>query len=63
MQTVLNSLSTKIRAYFLRWKQRDQTEKLKEEMNEEGPVREQIFEENITLKNLVNLMKEEGYGN
>jgi hypothetical protein len=29
--------------YFDRWKKRDLNEKLKEELNEEGPIREEIF--------------------
>ena len=30
-------------------------------MHTEGPVREEIFEDNIKLKNLKNFMKKEGY--
>ncbi len=30
-------------------------------MHNEGPVREQIFEERIVLKNYEDLMREEGY--
>jgi hypothetical protein len=30
-------------------------------MHSEGPVREEIFEERIVLKNYENLMREEGY--
>jgi hypothetical protein len=50
-----------VRVYFLRWKERDLNEQLKVELNEEGPVREQIFNHNIHFTNIISLMKQEGY--
>ena len=32
-------------------------------MHNEGPVREQVFEDRIMMKNYINLMGEEGYSN
>lgn len=47
--TMIRNWNNKLRAYFERWKQRDQNELMKIEMNEEGPIRDEIFEDNITF--------------
>jgi hypothetical protein len=59
--TVLHNVSNKLRVYFQRWKDSTAKSELSEEMHWEGPVREEIFEERINMKNLENLMREEGY--
>jgi hypothetical protein len=51
----------KMRVYFLKWKHNTEKDLLALEMHNEGPVREQIFEERINLKNLEKFMGEEGY--
>lgn len=50
-----------MRVYFQRWKDSTEKYQLNEEMHYEGPVREEIFEERIVLKNCENFMRDEGY--
>jgi hypothetical protein len=52
MHTVMQKVLHKVRAYFMRWKQSADGKTLAEELHDEGPIREQIFEDRIVLKNL-----------
>lgn len=43
------------------WKKGSDCKTLAKEMNEEGPIREQVFEERILLQNHKNFMSKEGF--
>ena len=51
----------KMRSYFIQWKEQSEKKTLIKELNEEGPVREQDFNYRSELRNIKDLMKEEGY--
>lgn len=59
--TIIHNLSNKTRAYFLRWKENADKTALIQELNDEGPVREQVFEHRQVLENCKNFMRDEGY--
>ena len=59
--TMIHHLSNKTRAYFLRWKETADKKALIQEIHEEGPVREQVFEQRQVLENCKNFMRDEGY--
>lgn len=59
--TILHSLGNKVRHFFLRWKDAAYERSTALEMHEEGPVREEVFEANVQLKNLKEFMAKEGY--
>lgn len=61
--SVMKAMNNKMRNYFLRWKHRLEEEKLKDEINDEGIVRDQILEGRVEMKNLENFLKSEGYNN
>ena len=42
--TIIHNLSNKARAYFLQWKEITNKLALAQELHEEGPVREEVFE-------------------
>ena len=45
---------------FRQWKQRTLDMRLTQELNEKGPVAEELFEARRLLKNLVDFMRSEG---
>jgi len=59
--TILFSIGNQVRHFFLKWKHQSNERSLAKEMNEEGPVREEVFEERIKYENLKCLLKDEGY--
>ena len=50
-----------LRDGFFRWKKYMEKEVLKQEMNETGPITEQVFEANRTIKNLTDFMRNENF--
>jgi hypothetical protein len=54
-------ISNKARTYFQRWKETAQKQTVIIELNEEGPVREEVFEQRQILENCKNFMRDEGY--
>jgi hypothetical protein len=59
--TVSKNLSNKTRQYFLKWKAQASFITLQEEIDGEGPVREQVFEQKQMLDNCKKFMMDEGY--
>lgn len=54
--TILHNLGNSMRAHFLKWKEWSQEQTLAIEMQEEGPIREEVLEAKIQLNNLKNFM-------
>jgi len=59
--TVMHCLSNKLRQYFTLWKQNLENENLVLEVKDEGPIREEVFDQRQVLENCKKLMKQEGY--
>jgi len=59
--TILLNIGNMVRFYFNNWKESANKASLSKEMHEEGPIREEIFEDKIVLSNIRDLMKSEGY--
>lgn len=62
MFAVIHNLSNKTRAYFQRWIENSAKIALHKEMHEEGPIREEVFEQRQLLENCKSFMRDEGYG-
>ena len=61
-KTVLSLNHVKhLRNYFVQWKHQAENYSLSIELYEEGPVREQDFNYKSELRNIKDMMKEEGY--
>lgn len=50
------NIGNKLRFFFTQWKNGSDERTLAKEMHEEGPVREEVFEQRILFSNLVDLM-------
>lgn len=61
--TILHNIGNKMRHFFLKWRDMSNERTLALEMHEEGPVRAEVFEAKVTLKNLKAFMSTEGYDN
>ena len=59
--TVIHHLCNKTRGYFLHWKEVSAKAALAQELHEEGPIREEVFEQRQVLENCKNFMRDEGY--
>eukprot|EP00347_Sterkiella_histriomuscorum_P005910 403354803 len=59
--TILQCVGNKLRHFFLKWKETANERTVALEMHEEGPIREEVFEANIQLKNIKEFMSKEGY--
>lgn len=50
-----------IRHFFMKWKYQSQKLKTLEDVNEAGPVVEEVLDAQIELKNIAQFMRKEGY--
>lgn len=59
--TIIRKFTQSLRYHFNQWKEGAQLRSVVKEMNDEGPIREQAFEERSTLINLTEFLHLEGY--
>jgi hypothetical protein len=61
--TILHAFSNRKRHMFNTWRRNADLKTLAKEMEEEGPIREQVFEHKMNFMNCVDFLTEEGYDN
>jgi hypothetical protein len=62
VKKIINKLyDANLRDGFFRWKKYTDKEVLVEEMNQTGPITEQVFEANRTIRNLTSFMRDENF--